>query len=1149
MRRKTLISVITAILALVFVLPRGAIAFAQAPTLPTPEPALPDPAVLPPAPWRDSESPWAARAPADDVKLLEVRVADDTFVASKYPFDWRSFAGEQTVWFGVDSDLGILRTYLRWDLPTVPGQYVGAAVYLPIVGQEPEAELLTTVELPIQGWAGTTLKWQTQPSVNPSGIPNMTIGAQLGWYRIDVSNLVAKWYSGAVQNHGLMLRADYLPGQHIKGMWSREADNNKPVATLVIAYREDATPPACSMAPLPPVSPSPVPVRWYCEDEQTGVTQVELQMREPGAAWQTLQTFTESVQALDVPDRLGGRTYEFRVRATDGMTNVSDWTPEGLAITTIEQVAPQVRAVGPLSWLKLSAAANALENIRFVASDPGPVSSGVRRLEREVAAATSGVWQPVAQWNDMALSVGQRYFFRVRATDNAGNLGSWATLGPATVYLRSASGRVSDARDDLLVGLPLTSIPPALNSLTTDADARYTAYLDSSQPYTLNVALAGYQIVTGAEIPAGAEDVTALAHLVGATSNNVVNGDFAAPLAGAWQTSGQGAVRRSQAFLDTNLSLGFGVHPDEIISPDRGHPPAMAMGPDGTLHLIWVTQDAPGDALGTLHYASRRADAQQWSAPISLGRAYAMSVDPTQPVLVLAAGADGSLAAVYAASGDGIFGAWSFRLRPAGHDWGPPESAPSGWVTALVLDRSGTAHILYQQLKYPAELYYTARRAAGLWETPALVFQAEEYSAFLSPNALWVTPDGTRHIMYPYEHGTPNDVAYTSSTNGRTWSAKHILTQGIRQGAWPVGFQAAPDGSLYAFWSDNLDNQYDEAWYARLAGGVWSSPYRLSDSATWFVPSLDPRGIWHVLQGSRWYSPDILYRGANLQALTPVLNLPHSIAGASMVSSGDTVYTLRYQDTGWGFDPQDARLNSIPVTPTTEAVRVSQRMIVPDLAFPTLNWRGASGRLSNAGTGATLVIGLTDRQRVWHRVSDISGISDPGRSWSDMSPWRGQPITLTLDFDPQGDTSAWAWIDDIGLSGVPLNLGVSLSHTNQPRAGTPLNVLVGVANRRSLPSTVPVTVTWPAAWPLSSASVPPSMALPGTAQFEVSLDAFSTVSIALDLAIPSDEPRGVHAISARLATAVPEDYTPADNQAALTVIVEGLSTWLPLMLR
>ena len=75
------------------------------------------------------------------------------------------------------------------------------------------------------------------------------------------------------------------------------------------------------------------------------------------------------------------------------------------------------------------------------------------------------------------------------------------------------------------------------------------------------------------------------------------------------------------------------------------------------------------------------------------------------------------------------------------------------------------------------------------------------------------------------------------------------------------------------------------------------------------------------------------------------------------------------------------------------------------------------------------------------------------------------------------------------------------------------------------------------------------MALPGTAQFEVSLDAFSTVSIALDLAIPSDEPRGVHAISARLATAVPEDYTPADNQAALTVIVEGLSTWLPLMLR
>jgi len=172
---------------------------------------------LPAAPWREGEDSTAAIAPGGDIETLEVRVADDTFIASKYPFDWKYFGNLTSVWFGSDPDLGHVRALLRWDLPPLPsgGEYAGAAVYLPVAGQNEARDLSVTAFRITSGWGEG--KWNGQPTVSPEPLAQFTVGTEAKWYWFDVGGLIQDWYHGAVPNYGIELRGPETTQRTLKG--------------------------------------------------------------------------------------------------------------------------------------------------------------------------------------------------------------------------------------------------------------------------------------------------------------------------------------------------------------------------------------------------------------------------------------------------------------------------------------------------------------------------------------------------------------------------------------------------------------------------------------------------------------------------------------------------------------------------------------------------------------------------------------------------------------------------------------------------------------------------------------------------------------------------------------------------------------------
>ena len=97
-------------LALALLIALASAGHAQGPTLPV-SPF----SALPPAPWRAGEIAWAAGAAEEEPVLLEIPVTVDTFVASRYPYDWMEFNREEVLFFGTDADLMIPEAVLAME--------------------------------------------------------------------------------------------------------------------------------------------------------------------------------------------------------------------------------------------------------------------------------------------------------------------------------------------------------------------------------------------------------------------------------------------------------------------------------------------------------------------------------------------------------------------------------------------------------------------------------------------------------------------------------------------------------------------------------------------------------------------------------------------------------------------------------------------------------------------------------------------------------------------------------------------------------------------------------------------------------------------------------------------------------------------------
>ena len=135
------------------------------------------------------------------------------------------------------------------------------------------------------------------------------------------------------------LRARYdmvnLSGIRGVGIWALGYDGTRPELYKALAdkFLKDTTPPLAGIALLPPVQADEgFGVSWTGIDDWHGVASYDLQVSTDGGPWLPWISATQATS--DVWLGADGHAYAFRVRARDGVGNLSGWNVTSVSVAT-----------------------------------------------------------------------------------------------------------------------------------------------------------------------------------------------------------------------------------------------------------------------------------------------------------------------------------------------------------------------------------------------------------------------------------------------------------------------------------------------------------------------------------------------------------------------------------------------------------------------------------------------------------------------------------------------------------------------------------------------------------------------------------------------------------------------------------------------
>ncbi len=275
------------------------------------------------------------------------------------------------------------------------------------------------------------------------------------------------------------LRARYdmvnLSGIRGVGIWALGYDGSRPELYKVLAdkFLTDTTPPLAGINMLPPVEGDEgFRVSWAGVDDWNGVASYDLQASTDGGPW--LDWISRTQAMSDVWLGATGHTYAFRVRARDGVGNLSAWN-----VTSVYVAAPtlatgsfgrvtadqlNVRAAPGTSETTLGSAATG--DVFAITGGPasadgytwyevsGPLTAwqpaGYVRTNAWLAAAGNGVTNLVAIPAPNSTTV-QATLSGVTLGSASGPAASTGT-SPAAIAARSFSPNDDGSKDSLSIG-------------------------------------------------------------------------------------------------------------------------------------------------------------------------------------------------------------------------------------------------------------------------------------------------------------------------------------------------------------------------------------------------------------------------------------------------------------------------------------------------------------------------------------------------------------------------------------------------------------------------------------------------------------------------------------------------------------------------
>ena len=405
---------------------------------------------------------------------VQLPASQATFIASGAPStNYGSLAQLNLGWD--QNGPNAMRMLLQYDLSPLPSnaQINRASFFINQTLINPPGDgrgMDFRAQLMQQSWSANSVTWNNANFLGGASFPLGTIPPAIGWVSGAATDVVRAWDSGE-PNRGLIITGDETPNL---GRWRRF--NGRQIAALA-PYLEvnftancDTAPPVATMNALPTFSPSEFRVFWSAFDPDqpgcraSGVAWYNVRFRVNGGSWVNWRNRTTTDNFGFRREAPNNSTVEFQVQAADNAGNLGAWSP---IVSTRIDSEPPVASVNPLPEFTIFQS--------FTVSWSGTDNlSGIASYDLQMS-RNDGDWVDlVTQTQATSFQVtganfGDKLEFRVRATDNAGNVQAWSP---------NAQARTIIFNQPVAVVLPFNpSIIQSTAPVTNVIPVRWTAFV------------------------------------------------------------------------------------------------------------------------------------------------------------------------------------------------------------------------------------------------------------------------------------------------------------------------------------------------------------------------------------------------------------------------------------------------------------------------------------------------------------------------------------------------------------------------------------------------------------------------------------------------------------------------------------------------
>ncbi|HEX6761239.1 MAG TPA: LamG-like jellyroll fold domain-containing protein [Gaiellaceae bacterium] len=247
----------------------------------------------------------------------------------------------------------------------------------------------------------------------------------------------------ATSTNQLQIGGDGIWGQYFAGLIDEVRIYN--VALTAAQIQADQTAPINPTGPdtQPPTGPASltatavsageVDLSWPAATDNVGVTGYRVERCQGASCSSFAQIATPTATTYKDTSLTAGAAYSYRVRATDAAGNLGPYSPTAAATTPTPDTQPPT---GPTALTATAVSAGEIDLSWPAASDNVGVSG--YQVERCAGASCSSFAQiatnglSALSYKDTTVAASTSYSYRVRATDAAGNLGSYTPTATAT---------------------------------------------------------------------------------------------------------------------------------------------------------------------------------------------------------------------------------------------------------------------------------------------------------------------------------------------------------------------------------------------------------------------------------------------------------------------------------------------------------------------------------------------------------------------------------------------------------------------------------------------------------------------------------------------------------------------------------------------